>query len=297
MDLRPLALKDRKIFDKYLKNKPHTLAAYSFENTFVWRGLFELSWSIVNDNLCLFFKDKMGCFMNLPPLGRRNAKTLAVCFEAMERINNNKDISRLENIEEPDLAFFKKLEYRTYVKNEEYIVRTADTAVLPGERFKHKRNLVNFFTKNNKARLRDYETGDRGQVEALYDHWRKMRAEKSSDDIYRAMLGDSQRVLSELLEYKAGLNFQVKVVECDGKIRAFTSGFEISPRLFCINFEIIDLAYKGLAQFTFSEFAKTLGRYPEINIMDDSGIENIRKTKLLYRPTRIVPSYTALLAH
>jgi uncharacterized protein len=60
---------------------------------------------------------------------------------------------------------------------------------------------------------------------------------------------------------------------------------------FCILYEITDLGIKGLAQFIFRRFSQELKGYKYINIMDDSGLENLRKTKLAYKPTRLIPAY------
>jgi hypothetical protein len=56
-------------------------------------------------------------------------------------------------------------------------------------------------------------------------------------------------------------------------------------------YEIADSSVKGLAQFIFREFCSGLKDYTYINIMDDSGLENIQKTKLSYRPVKIIPAY------
>jgi hypothetical protein len=232
--------------------------------------------------------------MNFLPLGRFDRETVRACFEIMERYNHNADISRIENIEKEDLSFFEKNGFKTRVKNQEYIVRSCDIALLKGERFKHKRSLYNYFVKHYHAYLRNYEAKDKAAVEALADAWGAARCQKNTEVIYRAMIDDSRRVLSGLLHEYKKLNFNMQVVVCVDKIIGFTSGFALSPELFCVNFEIADLSYKGLAQFVFTEFAKTL-EYPSINMMDDSEIENLKKTKLSYRPQKMVSSYVALL--
>jgi hypothetical protein len=297
MDLVPLSITDRKIFQEYLKKSPHSLSNYSFENNLIWDRLFELRRAVVNNRLCIFFQDKTGIFMNLPPLGGLDKKTINACFEAMEEINHNKAISRIENIEEGDLGFFKKNGFRVYEKAKEYIVETADIAFFRGERFKHKRSLYNHFVREGHgAHFRDYRRQDREVVLELYQKWMKGRMEKNSDPVYQGMLVDSFEVLSRMLALSEELELSIKVVECDGSIIAFTCGFSVSPGLFCVNFEIADLEmFRGVSQFVFSEFAKTLVSYRELNIMDDSGIENIRDTKLSYRPKRVISSYTALL--
>lgn len=295
MELFPITLKDKDIFSEHLTGALRSLAGYCFGNNFIWRSHFELKKAVLNKRLCIFFQDRAGIFMGLPPLGGLDEKTIRACFDEMEAINHNKDISRIENVEESDLRFFKERGFKIYEKAKEYIVISGDVAGLRGEKLKHKRNLYNYFTKNNKAHLEDYCQKHREGALSLYKRWMNARAEKNSDRIYQAMLEDSFKAFSEMLENGAALEARAKVVESGGRVIAFTSGFPIHPKLFCINFEIADLDFKGLPQFVFTEFAKTLLVYPEINIMDDSGIENIRRTKLSYHPSRMVASYTAIL--
>ena len=294
MELRPLNLNDKSVFERYLKKQSHVLSTYSFANTFVWRALFELTWALINEKFCLFFKNEVGCFMNMPPLGGLDKETLETVFEIMEGINHNREISRIENIEEKDLETFRKMGLRTYEKAREYIVDRQEMVSLSGEKFRHKRSLRNFFQKNFGGMVRDYADQDKQEVLRLYEEWARERMSKKDDPIYQAMLQDSQKVFREMIDGVRDLGVLAKVVECDGRIRAFTSGFPLNKEVFCINFEVADLKLKGIAQFVFSEFAKTLSPYPEINIMDDSGIETIRQTKVSYRPVKMVPSYTAL---
>jgi hypothetical protein len=63
--------------------------------------------------------------------------------------------------------------------------------------------------------------------------------------------------------------------------------YEINKDTFCILYEITDLSVKGLAQFIFKEFATELTGYKYINIMDDSGLENLKKVKLSYQPEKL----------
>ena len=233
--------------------------------------------------------------MNMPPLGGLDPETIKTCFEIMEDFNHNREISRIENIEPLDLVFFKEGNFRLYEKTQEYIVAQEDMSSLKGEKFKHKRSLYNFFIKNYKGTLRDYEEKDRQEVLDLYENWMRERMSKNSDPIYQAMLKDNFTAFVQMLAYFRDLKFLAKVVACEGAIRGFIAGCPLKPGLFCINFEIADLKFKGLAQFIFSEFSKQLSSYPHINIMDDSGIENIKQTKLSYRPIKTISSYTALM--
>ena len=60
-----------------------------------------------------------------------------------------------------------------------------------------------------------------------------------------------------------------------------------------ILFEIADLNIKGLPVFIFREFCKDkeIQGYSFINCMDDFGLDNIRATKLSFRPFKVLPTY------
>lgn len=87
------------------------------------------------------------------------------------------------------------------------------------------------------------------------------------------------------------LNCIGRIVKVDKEIRAFSFGFKLNAQTFCILYEITDLQVKGLAQFIFREFCREMADYKYINIMDDSGLENLKQVKLSYHPIKLVPAY------
>jgi hypothetical protein len=107
------------------------------------------------------------------------------------------------------------------------------------------------------------------------------------------MLEDGLLCLENLFNKWDDLSFKGMVVKIDKQIRGFTLGFKINKNTFCINYEIADLAFKGIAQFIFRTFCQSLKNYKYINVMDDSGLENLKKVKLSYRPIKLVPAYIA----
>lgn len=294
MQTQALTLKDKILFERHRLMAPHTLAACAFASLWMWRSCFDIRYAFVHHALCLFFQNKAGCFMPLPPLGERDARVLDACFRHMEAINHNPDISRIENIEEAEHSFFEESGWRIYEKSKDYLVDRSAIAALRGDRFKHKRNLYNVFVKRGSAAFRDYAPSDKKAVLELYRRWQKERSAKYDDRIYRAMLEDSFGALRCMLEDIALLDVTAKVAEADGRVVAFTSGCPVSPDIFCIHFEIADLAHKGLAQYIFTMFARSLSGFAHLNIMDDSGLANIRRAKRSFHPTQLIPSLTAV---
>lgn len=294
MRLKILSISDKKIFSKFLSLNKHRLAVYAFENIYIWRGLFDIKWLVLEDNLCIFFKDKIGCFLYLPPLSaKKNPAAIKKAFEIMDRLNKNKNISRIENIEEEDACFYQSLGYDCGYKFSDYLCRRADLVHLKGNRFKSKRSCINYFIKHYKFEYLPFSLRYKDNCAGLYNFWMSERKTHNQDSIYQGMLGDSRTCLKILLDNFRDLNFIGRIVKLDKEIKGFTFGFKLNPETFCILYEVTDLSIRGLSQFIFWKFCGELKDYKYINIMDDSGLKNLKKVKLSYHPISLIPAYIA----
>jgi len=292
MELNTLTVKDKSLFDKFLSLKAHQLSTYAFENIYIWKGLFDIKWLILQDSLCVFFQDKIGCFLYLTPLsGNKNPKVIKQAFEIMDGFNKNKDISRIENIPEADTSFYEGLGYACQNKSYDYLCKRSDLANLGGNKFKAKRACFNYFIKHYEFQYLPFSLNYRDDCLGLYDSWAKERKINNQGRIYQCMLEDSRIALKNALDNYSDLNFIGGLVSIDKKIKAFTFGFKLNKDTFCILYEITDLSIKGLSQFIFRRFCSELEGYKYINIMDDSGLENLKKVKLSYQPAKLIPAY------
>lgn len=294
MKLNKLAIKDKKLFNKFFRITEHELSVFAFENICIWKGLFDIEWAVINDCLCVFFKDKIGCFLYLPPLGRKiRPEVIGKVFQILDRFNKNKSISRIENIEAGDLPFYRESGYECQDKYSDYLCLREDLAGLKGNKFKTKRACFNYFVKHYKFEYAPFSLKHKNDCLRLYDCWMKDRGSKNNDPIYLGMLKDSRTCLENLLSNYPKLDFIGRVVKEDKEIKAFTFGYKLSRSVFCILYEIADLSQKGLAQFIFREFCRELKDYKYINIMDDSGLQNLKQVKFSYHPARLAPAYIA----
>jgi len=292
MKLNKISLKDQGVFLKYLSLKKHDLSVYAFENIYIWKGLFDIYWEVFDDSLCVFFKDKIGCFLYLSPLTKElKVKVIEKAFGVMSSMNSNEQVSRIENIEEQELDDYRRFGYRITQKFCEYICSRERLANLSGVAYKHKRASANYFMKNYAYEYLPFSRADAKPCLALYVLWSSQRKENYKDKIYQGMIGDSLKSLKILFESYKKLNCIGRIVKIDNRIKGFTFGFKLNQDTFCVLYEITDLSVKGLAQFIFSEFSRELERYKYINIMDDSGLDNLKKAKLSYKPVRLVSSY------
>ena len=294
MKLAQLSAKDKGLFDEFLNLNIHELSVYSFPNIYIWKGLFDIRWAIIKDSLCVFFRDKMGCFLYLAPLAEKTTvDIIEKVFVIMDSQNSNPEVSRVENIEKKDLPFYLKSGYACKKKSCDYVCSRADLALLEGDKFKAKRASYNYFVKHNEFEYLPFSLSYSDDCLGLYELWMLQRRTKSSDYLYRGMLDDNFDCLRIMLDDYRVLGLTGRVVKIGGEIKAFTFGFRLNKDVFCILFEITDLSIKGLAQFIFRRFCSELKDYRQINIMDDSGLENLKKVKLSYRPIKLVPAYIA----
>ena len=294
MSFKRITLKDRKVFDEYLKFNCRELSTYAFENIYIWKALFTIKWDIIYGNLCVVFSDKIGSFLYLSLLGKdKSEKALEKVFEELDSANKNKQVSRIENIGSQDTSFYKKCGLGCVLKSHDYVYLQSELTVLRGNKFKSQRASYNYFVKHNNFTCDKISAGDLKDCLKLYTFWMKERIKDNSDRIYSGMMLDSLKTLKIALDDYPELGFQGIAVRIDNELKGFTFGFELNKETFCILYEITDLAIKGLAQFIFAEFSKRLANYKYINIMDDSGLDNLKKTKLLYHPVKLVPAYIA----
>jgi len=292
MKLKNLSIKDKGIFNKFLGLSRHELSVYAFENIYIWKGLFDIDWLLFEDSLCVFFKDRTGCFLYLAPLSRnKKPEVIKKVSQIMDRLNKNKDISRIENVEEGDFSFYENLGYACQNKSYDYLCRRQDLVQLKGNRFKSKRACFNYFINHYAFQYLPLSLKYRKDCIKLYNCWMRDRKAKNPNPLYQGMLGDSRICLKTALDNYSDLNFIGRVIRINKKIMAFTFGFKLNQETFCILYEITDLSIKGLGQFIFRQFSSELEGYQYINIMDDSGWENLKKVKLSYHPIKLIPAY------
>jgi len=294
MRLKELTLKDRKLFNRYLNLTRHELSVYSFANLYIWKNLYQLKWLKIKGSLCVFFLDKTGCFMNLPPLAKKlDPRSVAGAFKIMDSFNKNPAVSRIENIEAEDINFYNELGLVCPEKSVDYICSRDQLAGLSGDKFKPKRASYNYFLKNYCAEYLSYSPGDKTACLDLYSFWQQTRALKCQDKAYLGMMEDSFLCLKNFLQDYEKLGCIGRVVKIDNQIKGLSFGYRLNRDTFCILYEITDLTVKGLAQFIFRRFCAELKDFRYINIMDDSGLENLKRVKLSYAPVKLTPAYIA----
>lgn len=303
MQLQPLTLNDKPIFDTYAHRTSERLSHYAFAPLYVWEEHFQFYWTLLGEYLCIFAKQGEDYFMPILPMpcetkDRTYLNVICRVYQFMLESNRNPHIVRIENVPHATIVYFEKNGFRATVKETEYLYETEALAGLRGDRYKQQRHAYNAFVAAHPAvKLCPYTPADQDACLSLYDRWRKTRSERYDDPIYNAMLDDSRSAHRVGVSQAAALGLLGRVVHINGEISGYTFGYPLNADTFCILFEVTDLKIKGLSQFIYREFCKELmDTYRWINAMDDSGLENLKRVKNAYHPCQLIPSYNIVLS-
>jgi uncharacterized protein len=187
----------------------------------------------------------------------------------------------LEVLLETDSGY---INFNSLKKFPDYIYLREDLAGLNGSKYRHKRASCNYFSKNYKFQYLPYKQSMKNDCLKLFSKWASARKRKFSDLYYHKLLEDSFSGHKLAIENFKALGLTGRVIKIKGKISAYTFGFELKKDMFCVLLEVCDLKFKGISEFIFREFCKEMSDYKYINTMDDSGLENLRISKLSYHP-------------
>ncbi len=69
MQLWPLTLKDKPLFDEYARRMDISLSNYAFAPLYIWGAHFDFYWDLLDDYFCVFAKQGDDYFMPIAPVG------------------------------------------------------------------------------------------------------------------------------------------------------------------------------------------------------------------------------------
>jgi len=248
-----ISLKDKPLFDSFFERLGAADSSCSFVNLYIWKEIN-------------------------PVWYKQNGEALEILIET-------------------DSGY---IDFNSLKKFPDYVYLAKDLSALAGNKYKHKRASCNYFSKKYTFQYLPYRQNMKSECLKLFSRWAAERKKKFPDLYYHKLLEDSFSAHKLAIENYKALGLTGRVIKIRGKIRAYTFGFELtlspysSPPLggegrvrgsmFCILLEVCDLKFKGIAEFIFREFCRELTSYKYINTMDDSGLENLRISKLSYHP-------------
>ena len=276
------------------------LAAYAFPYHFIWTQALPYWWMESHETFFLFARSPDGWFMPLLPLGAGPLdEAVREAFQLMQEWNGFSPVSRVENVMGPQKRALEQGGFQFRPKEPDYLYQAGMLAHLAGDRYKSQRALCNHVEREQAVTVEPYCAHHRTGCLALFDLWSSQKQSKerqshdSHDSMGRLLLEDAKGahglVLAE--HERIGLSGTVAVVQ--NRIAAYSFGYWLTPRTWCVLLEVADRSITGLAQWLFRDTCRTAlnGGATSINAMDDAGLPGLRDAKQAYRPRTLIENW------
>lgn len=291
LDFRKPKIEDREKYQQALEKTNFMGCETSFANTYLWSSYYNNQIAFKNDFVFRAFFNKNKTIGYTIPFGGDNLKWAVeeIINDAKDRDNADFVIGLLtaEEKEFLEREFPNQFEFFEDRDSADYIYLQEDLANLSGKKYHGKRNHISQFKRANP----DYV-------------YKPLSRENFSDALMVAAQWSSYKNAIDGEEYGADyvaiedgfLHFDELglfggIIYVDGKAVAMTVASKIRDNICDVHFEkaIINNGYPVIN----NEFVKTLTDYKFINREEDMGLEDLRKSKLSYKPNILLMKYTA----
>tara|TARA_R110002110_G_scaffold414951_1_gene646862 strand:+ start:161686 stop:162666 length:981 start_codon:yes stop_codon:yes gene_type:complete len=312
-ELLPFDLAAKPIMEDYLRLLDLDISDYTFASNYLWLSNGSGFYSIIDDTFCFFLLTNGDISMLLPPIGLREniIKAIPTCFNLMVYNNNSNMNTKIYYVDESIVnEFVNELEEHTeifdlladYIVERalvDYVYETSDLIELKGNSYSTKRNEINKFRRihpDHSLELLDVDKHADGILELLNkwisDRMKYLPADQT-EQFLDGIFSERSAIKRMLSAYK-DLGLIGLVIIDNGKLIGFTVGEKINSDTASVIIEKTDFEVLGCAQYVFREFSKILFekyQVTKINVGDDMGFENLKKVKMSYRPSLMIPKY------
>lgn len=303
-----LTEKDVELLNSYFDGYEYESSAHTFISNYIWRNTHDLTWQVIGDYLCIagigtLETEEKEYFMSFPltRTGSYDAEKVRQTIEIARGIFLEKgqafELSLVPAPLVPVLqeAFGDSVEVEHVRDDDDYIYLREELVKLGGRKLHQKKNHLNYFLRNYSF---TYEEATEAMIPEIMDYIRSKNEYKLGEtpEEWKEILELETVAIEELLTF-VGKGLLSGVIRINGKIEAVTLGEYAktnSKETVLVHVEKADDRIRGLYQAINNEFCK---RLPEetvyVNREEDMGMENLRQTKLSYKPVKMAEKYTA----
>ena len=287
MELKNITIEDSELFKKYLNINKYYNSEYNFTTLFAWQEAYKIRHTIIHDCLCIFGEDS-GREYSYFPLGEKQNVEKALCFIRQYFRDNNKTFllislseQMLASIVEENLTEqFKILPQRGFY---DYVYEAEKLITFSGKKLNAKRNHLNYFYNNYEYQFVDLTKENESACEEKFRQLIFDRSLDSSSEFLATM---------KILKNRDKMDLIGKVLYVDGKIIGIILG-QYHHGMALIEIAKADIDYRGASVALFQLFLKdNLTDCKEVNLMEDLGIEGLRKVKLSYKPAYLIEKFS-----
>lgn len=273
---RKIEIEDVALFRRFHNNKEYIGSELNFANIIAWKELDDLS--IYHDDEMLLVKGRDFFF---PPLVLDHNYEKAIRF-IQEYCSEHDFPFNIYGITQEFLPYFKMPNTIIYPHTElnEYLYTPNDLITYSGKKLHSKRNLLNQFEKNYAYGFVTYNEDLRIQVLDLVDLWTD----------HKSLTYEKEGIMT-LLDHLSELECFCDCILIEGKVEAFSIS-TLFNNTGIVLFEKANTNFVGIYSAIVTYVArKHFSECNYVNRQEDMGIENLRQSKMSYRPVDFVYKY------
>lgn len=307
-DFNDLTKEDIKLLNSYFDGYDYESSTHTFLANYIWRNTHDLTWQVIGDYLCIaglgtLETEEKEYFMSFPLTnsGSYDAEKVREVIEEARQIFAKKgqafELSLVPGSLAPVLkdVFGDSVETEHTRDDDDYIYLKDDLIKLSGRKYHQKKNHLNYFLRNYSF---TYEEATVDMVHEIMAYIRSKNEYKLGEtpEEWKEILELETIAIEELLKF-VGRGLLTGIIRIDGRIEAVTLGEFAktnSKETVLVHVEKADDRVRGLYQAINNEFCKRLpAETVYVNREEDMGMENLRQTKLSYKPVKMAEKYTA----
>ncbi len=298
-----ISVDNRAIIEEYLNGYEYRTSGLSFTSLYMWRDINQFSWEMVGDYMCLSgvshleLEEGIELPFMFPPLTNSGSydrdslrKTILKCkekFEAKGYLFSLRLVPAhmLDIIREacPEIVFEDDR------ANYDYIYRVQDLVELKGRAYHGKKNHLNYFKKNYEYEYVELTSDMADDVMKFISDFNR---KKEIPPHEMELLVMEEEAMYDVFRNIEAVGYIGGAVLIDGKIEAVAVGGMLGDDTVTEHVEKANTDFRGLYQAVLNEFCRSIAAKAEfLNREEDMDIENLRKSKLSYKPIELIEKY------
>lgn len=290
-DLRfqKLELEHIPLIQPYFLRQERRMCDCTIGSTLMWRDYFDNCFAIVDDTLIFRSRYLDGKYAFTMPIGKEPDKLLALAEEYCREQGIGLEFctvapADLERLRErwPDLTVEDNRDWY------DYLYESRDMVEFAGKKFAAQRNHIRRFERD--CPDWSFERITESALDEVRAFYRKFIQERDKEsETAQAEVGK----VFEVLDHYGQYGFLGGILRANGEIVGISMGEIVRDVLF-VHIEKADTRYSGVYQKLVNCFAREFvtDEVRFINREEDVGDPGLRKSKLSYRPVKLLEKYT-----
>lgn len=273
--LRPVTLKDRPVFDRYLKKYPQQISELTFTNIFCWAEVKHHLWCEQDSHLLVSYRKQDCALKFLPPVGPSPERIIQTSLPGLSHYAWTRLPEGLANrLTRDRRPVFDR-------DNSDYVYALADLRELAGKRYDGKRNFI--------KRFQQYAPVIKPLTKSMTADCLRVQEAWLATQRNNPSAVEESTALMKALQHFDALSMMGVAVFVQGSLAGFAVGEPLSSTMFVEHFEKALPEYKGVYPYLLHAFARHIPpSFTELNREQDLGLPGLRKAKESWQPQRMI---------